>query len=92
MNEKNKIESMASVYEKYQNRASRKEGVFYKKIRNTLYTVDVFSDEKGEASSEKIFRIIKNKIETKGGACGIISLPQMSQPQEGGSDEQLKAD
>ena len=65
MNEKNIIESMASVYEKYQERTSMKEGVFYKKIGNTLYKVDVFSDEKAEAASEKIFSIIKNKIETK---------------------------
>ena len=83
-----KIESMESLYGKYRNDSSE-EGAFYKRTGNTLIKVRVFSDNNAGTAYEKIYQIVKNKVETKAGRCGIIDMPQISRPQEGGSDEQL---
>lgn len=88
MEERNKIKSMKDLYENRQNTGYRNEGVFYRSMGNTLVKVTVCLSENAESAEEKLIRIIKKNIETKENGCDIIRLPQMSQPQEGGSDEQ----
>ncbi len=85
--EENKIKSMEDLYENYRNTGYRNEGVFYRSIGNTLVKVTVCLSENAESAAEKLFRVIRKNIETKESGCDIIRLPQMSQPQEGGSDE-----
>jgi hypothetical protein len=61
-------------------------GFFYRRIGGTLYKVRVFtSDRSEETLPDKVFRIICNETMTGGTKCGILELPQMSQPPEGSS-------
>ena len=52
-------------------------------VSNTrVYTGSGYAD----TLDEKITRLIRNEVMTGGGNCGIMNLPQMSQPPERSSE------
>ena len=57
-------------------------GFFYRRIGGTLFKVRVYTGS-GYANTpdEKISRLICNEMMTGGGNCGMMDLPQMSQPE-----------
>ena len=62
-------------------------GFFYRRIGGTLFKVRVYTGSGyADTPDEKIFRLICNEMMTGGGNCGIMNLPQMSQPPERSSE------
>lgn len=58
-------------------------GFFYRRIGGTLFKVRVYTGSGyADTLDEKISRLIHNEVMTGGGNCGIMNLPQMSQPPE----------
>ena len=58
-------------------------GFFYRRIGGTLFKVRVYTGSGyADTLDEKISRLIRNEVMTGGGNCGIMNLPQMSQPPE----------
>ncbi len=57
-------------------------GFFYRRIGGTLFKVRVFTGSGyADTLDEKISRLICNEMITGGGNCGMMDLPQMSQPE-----------
>ena len=62
-------------------------GFFYRRIGGTLFKVRVFTGSGyADTLDEKISRLICGEMMTGGGNCGMMDLPQMSQPLEGSSE------
>ena len=62
-------------------------GFFYRRIGGTLFKVRVYTGSGYvDTLDEKITRLIRNEVMTGGGKCGIMNLPQMSQPPERSSE------
>ena len=62
-------------------------GFFYRRIGGTLFKVRVFTGSGyADTLDEKISRLICNEMITGGGNCGMMDLPQMSQPPERSSE------
>ena len=56
-------------------------GFFYRRIGGTLFKVRVYTGSGyADTPDEKISRLICNEMMTGGGDCGMMDLPQMSQP------------
>ena len=56
-------------------------GFFYRRIGRTLFKVRVYTGSGyADTPDEKISRLICNEMMTGGGDCGMMDLPQMSQP------------
>jgi len=57
-----------------------------RRIGSTTYKVRVhFNDSTQDTLHDKILYLIQNQVVTNGAGCGIMSLPQTSQPLEGSS-------
>ena len=57
-------------------------GFFYRRIGGTLFKVRVYTGSGyADTPDEKISRLICNEMMTGGGNCGMMDLPQMSQPE-----------
>ena len=57
-------------------------GFFYRRIGGTLFKVRVYTGSGyADTLGEKISRLICNEMMTGGGNCGMMDLPQMSQPE-----------
>ncbi len=62
-------------------------GFFYRRIGGTLFKVRVYTGSGyADTLDEKITRLIRNEVMTGDGNCGIMNLPQMSQPPERSSE------
>lgn len=62
-------------------------GFFYRRIGGTLFKVRVFTGSGyADRLDEKISRLICGEMMTGGGNCGMMNLPQMSQPPERSSE------
>ena len=62
-------------------------GFFYRRIGGTLFKVRVYTGSGyADTLDEKITHLIRNEVMTGGGNCGIMNLPQMSQPPERSSE------
>ena len=62
-------------------------GFFNCRIGGTLFKVRVYtSSGYADTLDEKISRLIRNEVMTGGGNCGMMDLPQMSQPPERSSE------
>ncbi len=58
-------------------------GFFYRRIGGTLFKVRVYTGSGyADTLDEKMSRLICNEVMTGGRNCGIMNLPQMSQPPE----------
>ena len=58
----------------------------YRSIGSTTYKVRVhFSDTTQETMNDKILHLIQHEAVTNAADCGIIQIPQTSQPLEGSS-------
>ncbi len=57
-------------------------GFFYRRIGGTLFMVRVLRVWDADTLGEKMSRLIHNEVMTGGGNCGMMNLPQMSQPPE----------
>ena len=58
----------------------------YRRIGSTTYKVRVhFSDTAQETMNDKILHLIEHEGVTNAADCGIIQIPQMTQPLEGSS-------
>jgi len=58
-------------------------GFFYRRIGGTLFKVRVYTGSGyADTPDEKISRLICNEMMTGCGDCGMMDLPQMSQPTE----------
>ena len=56
-------------------------GFFYRRIGGILFKVRVYTGSGyADTPDEKISRLICNEMMTGGGDCGMMDLPQMSQP------------
>lgn len=57
-------------------------GFFYRRIGGTLFKVRVYTGSGyADTPDEKISRLICNEMMTGGGTCGMMDIPQMSQPE-----------
>ena len=66
--------------------AEAKTSIIYRRIGSTTYKVRVhFSDTAQETMNDKILRLIQREAVTNGTDCGIMGVPQTSQPLEGSS-------
>lgn len=66
--------------------AEAKTATIYRRIGSTTYKVQVhFSDTAQETINDKILRLIQREAVTNAADCGIMGIPQMSQPLEGSS-------
>jgi hypothetical protein len=66
--------------------AEAKTSIIYRRIGSTTYKVRVhFSDTAQETINDKILRLIQREAVTNGADCGIMGVPQTSQPLEGSS-------
>ena len=66
--------------------AEAKSATIYRRIGSTTYKVCVHFSETGEETiNDKILHLIQREAVTNGTDCGIINIPQMSQPLEGSS-------
>ncbi len=66
--------------------AEAKPATIYRRIGSTTYKVRVhFSDTAQETINDKILHLIQHESVTNGTDCGIMDLPQTSQPLEGSS-------
>ena len=62
-------------------------GFFYRRIGGTLFKVSVFTGSGyTDTLDEKISRLICSEMMTGGRNCGMMNLPQMSQPPERSSE------
>ena len=60
-----------------------KSATIYRRIGSTTYKVRVhFSDTTQETLNDKILHLIQHEAVTNAADCGIIDLPQMTQPLE----------
>lgn len=58
-------------------------GLFYRRIGGTLFKVRVYTGSGyADTIDEKMSRLICNEMMTGGGSCGMMDIPQMSQPPE----------
>jgi len=58
----------------------------YRRIGSTTYKLRVhFSDTAQETMNDKILHLIQHEDVTNAADCGIINVPQMTQPLEGSS-------
>ena len=58
-------------------------GFFYRRIGGTLFKVRVYTGSGyADTLDKKISRLICSEMMTKGGNCGMMDSPQMSQPPE----------
>jgi len=60
--------------------------VLYRRVGSTTYKVRVhFSDTAQDTIHDKILHLVQNGAVTNGDDCGIMTIPQTSQPFEGSS-------
>ena len=63
-------------------------GFFYRRIGGTLFKVRVYTGSGyADTLDEKISRLICNEMMTGGGSCGMMDLPQMSQPERSSHEQ-----
>ena len=66
--------------------AEAKTAIIYRRIGSTTYKVRVhFSETAEETMNDKILHLIQRGAVTNGVDCGIMEIPQTSQPLEGSS-------
>ena len=66
--------------------AEAKPSIIYRRIGSTTYKVRVhFSETTQETMNDKILHLIQCEAVTNGADCGIMGVPQTSQPLEGSS-------
>ena len=66
--------------------AEKNTATIYRRIGSTTYKVRVhFSDTAQETMNDKILHLIENEVVTNAEDCGIMQIPQMTQPLEGSS-------
>ena len=66
--------------------AEAKTATIYRRIGSTTYKVRVhFSETVKETMNDKILHLIQREAVTNGVGCGIMGIPQTSQPLEGSS-------
>ena len=66
--------------------AEKNTATIYRRISSTTYKVKVhFSDTSRETMNDKILHLIQQEAVTNAADCGIIQIPQTSQPLEGSS-------
>ena len=66
--------------------AEKNTATIYRRIGSTTYKVRVhFSDTAQETMNDKILHLIEHEGVTNAADCGIMQIPQMTQPLEGSS-------